>query len=254
MNLFSLAGRKAMITGGSRGIGFGIARALAESGASVLLVAREQAGLERAANALRQQGLSAAVSPFDLCDTEDISDWFTSCSQLFGEPDILINAAGITVRGEATQLSLSDWDRVLSVNATAIFELSRCFARSLIAQKRGGKIVNIASLMTAAARRGTSAYAASKGAVGQLTKSLAIDWAAFGIHVNAVAPGYIATDLNLDLQADPQFDGWVKSRCPLGRWGRAEDVAWPAVFLASAASDFITGHILYVDGGWISSF
>jgi gluconate 5-dehydrogenase len=243
-----------MITGASRGIGLGIARALAESGASVVLVARGLPALERAAKELHERGLEAAVSPFDLCDTEGISDWFASCSQRLGELDILINAAGMTVRGEATKLSLSDWDKVLSLNATAIFELSRCFARSLMARKRGGKIINIASLMTAAARRGTSAYAASKGAVGQLTKALAVDWASFGIHVNAVAPGYIATDLNQDLQDDPRFDEWVKDRCPLGRWGRVEDVAWPAVFLASAASDFVTGQVLYVDGGWLSSF
>jgi len=114
--------------------------------------------------------------------------------------------------------------------------------------------VNIASLMTAAARRGTSAYAASKGALGQLTKALAIEWASHGIHVNAIAPGYIDTEMSKSLREDPEFDGWVKKRCPLGRWGSAEDIAWPIVFLASPASDFITGQVIYVDGGWLATF
>jgi gluconate 5-dehydrogenase len=165
-----------------------------------------------------------------------------------------VNAAGIQRRGLATELPLSDWNQVLAVNTTAIFELSRCFARGLIAAGRKGKVVNIASLMTAAARRGVSAYTASKGAVGQLTKALAVDWAEHGIHVNAVAPGYVDTELNKALIEDAEFDAWVKKRCPLGRWGTPEDIAWPVVFLASPASDFITGQVIYVDGGWLSTF
>jgi len=154
----------------------------------------------------------------------------------------------------ATELSLADWNQVMAVNATAIFELSRCFARGLITAGHKGKIVNIASLMTAAARRGVSAYTASKGAVGQLTKALAVDWAEHGILVNAVAPGYVDTELNKALIEDEAFDAWVKKRCPLGRWGTPEDIAWPVVFLASPASDFITGQVIYVDGGWLSTF
>ena len=165
-----------------------------------------------------------------------------------------MNAAGITRRGDAINLDLADWSETLAINATAVFELSRVFARSLIEAKARGKIVNIASLMTAAARRGTSAYAASKGALGQLTKALAIEWASHGIHVNAIAPGYIDTEMSKSLREDPEFDGWVKKRCPLGRWGSAEDIAWPIVFLASPASDFITGQVIYVDGGWLATF
>jgi len=195
-----------------------------------------------------------AYSAFDLKNTEGIAAWFDECVRQFGQPDILVNAAGITRRGAATELALSDWNDVMTLNATAMFELSRCFARGLMGAGRGGKIVNLASLMAAAARRGVSAYAASKGAVGQLTKALAVDWAAHGIYVNAVAPGYVATDLNKDLLADAAFDEWVKKRCPLGRWGKPEDIAWPVVFLASAASDFITGQVIYVDGGWMSTF
>jgi gluconate 5-dehydrogenase len=142
----------------------------------------------------------------------------------------------------------------MALNATAIFELSRSLARLLIREGRGGRVINIASLMTAAARPGTSPYTASKGAVGQLTKALAVEWAQHGILVNAIAPGYVDTDLNKVLVADPAFDSWVKGRCPLGRWATPEDIAWPVVFLASAAAGFITGQVIYVDGGWLATF
>jgi gluconate 5-dehydrogenase len=254
MNKFSLQGRLALVTGASRGIGLGAARALGESGARVILVARGADRLQRAEDELRAAGIEAASSTFDLIHTDGIAGWFDACVAAHGQPDILVNAAGIQRRGLATELPLSDWNDVLAVNATAIFELSRCFARKLIAADRKGKIVNIASLMTAASRRGVSAYTASKGAVGQLTKALAIDWAPHGILVNAIAPGYIVTELNEALLADAEFDGWVKKRCPLGRWGVPEDVAWPIVFLASAAADFMTGQVIYVDGGWLSTF
>lgn len=254
MSRFSLEGKVAMVTGASRGIGLGAARALGESGARLILVARSARALARAAEDLQAANIEVAASPYDFFNTNGISAWFDECVTRHGQPDILVNAAGITRRGAATELTLSDWNDVMALNATAVFELSRSFARKLISAGRKGKIVNVASLMTAAARAGTSAYTASKGAVGQLTKALAVDWAAHGIHVNAVAPGYIETELNKDLINDPAFDAWVKKRCPLGRWGTPEDIAWPIVFLASSASDFITGQVLYVDGGWLSTF
>jgi gluconate 5-dehydrogenase len=243
-----------MVTGGSRGIGLAAARALGECGARVILVARHEQALTASVTQLRDAGVEAEFAPFDLLQTDRISAWLDGCAHQFGQPDILVNAAGMTRRGEATELTLDDWHQVLELNATVVFELSRCFARGLFAAGSRGKIVNIASLMTAAARHGTSAYAASKGAVGQLTKALAIDWASRGILVNAIAPGYIETELNDALVADPEFSAWVRQRCPLGRWGQPEDIAWPIVFLASPASDFITGQVIYVDGGWLSTF
>jgi len=188
MNRFSLAGKLAMITGGSRGIGLSAARALAECGARLILVARDSNLLDAAASELRENRVDAAVSALDLSDTAQISKWFTECVARHGTPDILVNAAGNAKRGAATDLTLEDWNATLAVNATAVFELSRCFARTLIASGKRGKVINIASLMTAAARKGTAAYTASKGALGQLTKALAVDWAPHGILVNAIAP------------------------------------------------------------------
>jgi len=251
---FQLRGRCALVTGASKGIGLGIAHAMAAAGADVMLVARSQAELETAAGTLRETGRQVRVCPFDLRNTDEIPAWFAKTIEAHGHPDILVNAAGITRRAPAEDLSIKDWDDTLAINLTAAFVLSQAFARSCFATGVRGKIINIASLMTAAARRTTAAYTASKGGIGQLTKALAVDWADKGILVNAIAPGYIATKLTEPLVTDPKFDEWVKQRCPLARWGTPEDIAWPAVFLASAAADFITGQILFVDGGWMATF
>ena len=254
MNPFRLDGSLALVTGATRGIGLGAARALAQSGAGIVLVGRDHAELEHAASQLRQITEIVHVAPFDLLQTAEIASWFTLLCATTGTPDILVNSAGMSRRGPAVELTLDDWNQVLSLNTTAIFELSRTFARMRIAEGRPGRVINIASLMTAAARPGTSPYTASKGAVGQLTKALAVEWASHGILVNAIAPGYVDTDLNKSLVADPIFDKWVKDRCPLGRWGTPADIAWPIAFLASPAAGFITGQTVYVDGGWLATF
>jgi len=251
---FRLEGRRVLVTGGSKGIGLGIASAMATAGADVILVARNAGELETAAASLRATGRQIRVSAFDLRHTEAIPGWFASLVETHGPPDILVNAAGITRRAPAEELKVEDWNDTLAINLTAVFLLSQAFARASFAACARGKIINIASLMTAAARRTTAAYTASKGGIGQLTKALAVDWADKGILVNAIAPGYIATRLTEPLLSDPKFDAWVKQRCPLGRWGAREDIAWPAVFLASAAADYITGQILYVDGGGMATF
>ena len=254
MNPFSVEGKLAIITGATRGIGLGAARALAQAGADVILVGRDETELERAAEELRLLRKQVHVAPYDLLQTSGIAEWFAHLCSRVGTPEILVNSAGVSRRGAAVDLSLDAWNEVMTLNATAIFELSRTFAKRLMREGHAGRIINLASLMTAAARPGTSPYTASKGAVGQLTKALAVEWAQHDILVNAIAPGYIDTDLNKSLIADPKFDSWVKGRCPLGRWGTPEDIAWPVVFLASPASRFITGQVIYVDGGWLATF
>ncbi len=251
---FRLDGKLAIITGGSKGIGLGIAHAMAEAGAKTLLVARPSPELENAVVELRRNGAPADSCPFDMHRYAEIPEWYDGIVAKHGVPDILVNSAGITRRGPAETLSLEDWHEVMAINVSAVFAMSQAFARRLIADAKPGKIINIASLMTSATRPGTAAYTASKGGVGQLTKALAIDWAPKGILVNAIAPGFIQTDLTGPLWADPAFDEWVKKRTPLARWGTPEDIALPAVFLASSASGFMTGQVVYVDGGWLATF
>ena len=258
MNLtqkFSLEGKLALVTGASKGIGLGMARALAEAGSDLVMVSRNEDELAGAAASLKDTGRKINIAPYDLKKVRGIEEWYNKeVVAKFGAPDLLINNAGMTKRAPAHEFNLDDWDEIITVNLSSVFALSQAFGKERIANNKKGKIVNTASLMTSASRPGTSAYTASKGGIGQLTKALATDWAGKGIWVNAVAPGYIATPLTKPLQDDPEFDSWVKKRCPLGRWGTPEDMAWPVVFLASPASDFITGEILYVDGGWMATF
>lgn len=248
MDPFRLDGKRALITGASRGIGLGIARALSAAGANVILAARASSDLDDGARELDMPGVT-----LDLDDVRSIPAAYDEIVASYGRPDILINAAGTTRRAPAESLSMEDWNAVISLNLTAVFALSQAFARHLIAAGEKGRIVNIASLMTFGARRTTAAYTASKGGLGQLTKALAIDWADKGILVNAIAPGFIQTRMTEPLQNNAEFDAWVKVRTPLARWGVPEDIARPAVFLCSPAADFITGQVIYVDGGLTSA-
>jgi gluconate 5-dehydrogenase len=251
---FRLDGKLAIVTGGSKGIGLGIAKAMSGAGAGILIVARPSAALENAVTEIRKDGGRAESCPFDLQHYEQLSAWYEGVVAEHGLPDILVNAAGITRRGPAEKLSLDDWHEVMAINLSAVFAMSQAFARHLIAASKPGRIINIASLMTAASRPGTAAYTASKGGIGQLTKALAVDWAPKCILVNAIAPGFIRTELTQPLWTDPSFNEWAKNRTPLARWGEPEDIALPAVFMASAASAFMTGQVVYVDGGFLATF
>lgn len=253
MHPFSLSGKRALVTGGSRGIGLAIAHGLAEAGADLVLIARDRRGLEAARDTLRATGRAVEARAFDASDVEAIPRAYAEVVETCGPVDILVNCAGGIRRGPAEALSLEDWRAVVDLNLTSVFAFSQSFARERIASGKKGKIVNVASLLSERGRRGTAAYAASKGGIRQLTKTLAVEWAPYGIHVNAIGPGYIETDLTKALKEDPGFDAWVRERTPLGRWGRPEDLAAAAVFLASPGADFITGQILYVDGGWLAS-
>ena len=254
---FQLDNQLALVTGASRGIGRGIARGLLQAGARVVLVSRDGAALEQARSELLTELTLAperiVVAPLDVAEVEKIVPWYEQLVATHGAADILINAAGTTRRGFALEQALADFEYLQRLNVTATYELARAVARKLIAVKKPGRIVNIASLMSFASRPGTAAYTASKGAVAQLTKALAIEWAPHGILVNAIAPGYISTPLTEGLVADPKFTQWVTSRCPMQRWGEPADLAGPAVFLSSPAARFVTGQVLPVDGGWLAN-
>lgn len=259
-NPFSLAGRRALVTGGSRGIGLGVALALADAGAAVALVGRDRDALAAARAQIAARGGRAEAYPGDLTDLDAIEELYRQV-RAGGPVDILVNNAGATRRAPAERISPADWDFVVGLNLTAVFRLCQAFGRDRIAQAQraapaapAAKIINIASLMSEQVRADNAPYAATKGAIRQLTKSLAVDWAKYRINVNAIGPGYIKTDLTRPLWEDEEFDAWVCRRAPLGAWGAPADVGAAAVFLAAPAADYVTGQVLYVDGGWLSSF
>ena len=252
--MFNLEGRKALVTGGSRGIGFAIAEELAKSKADVILVSRNSDNLEKAAKKLKPYGVIADYAVYDMTDLDGIESFYEHILQSYGRPDILINNAGGTKRGPAEQISLEDWNWVLTLNLTSVFRLSQLFAKELIRTSTKGKIVNTGSLMCDVVRENNAPYAASKGGLRQLTKSMAADWAKYNINVNASGPGFIRTDLSLVLQNDEEFNKRVLKRTPAARWGLPEDISGAAVFLCSDYANFVTGQILYVDGGITATF
>ena len=243
-----------MVTGGSKGIGFGIAKALAQAGSDIVLVARDKTNLDKAREELAGTGRNIRSYSFDMSNVEGIDEMFSGIIKDIGSVDILVNNAGATRRGPAESITTEDWNFVLNLNVTAVFTLCRAFAGDRIKSGKKGKIINIASLMSETVREDNAPYAASKGAIRQLTKALAVDWAKYKINVNAIGPGFIQTDLTRPLWEDESFDKWLKWKTPQARWGKPEDLGNAAVYLASAASDFVTGHILYVDGGLLSTF
>ncbi len=249
---FSLAGKRALVTGSSRGIGLALARALATAGASVILNGRDRERLEQAAAQLTGENLSATVAAFDVTDRDATAQAIESIEADGGPIDILVNNAGLTHRAPLQDFEFADWDRLMDLNLDSIFNVSRPVARGMIA-RGGGKIINICSIQTRLARPGIAPYTASKHAVQGLTRGMCADWAQYNIQANGIAPGYFQTELTAALVADPEFSAWVGKRTPAGRWGRVEELGGAAVFLASAASDFVNGQVLFVDGGMSST-
>jgi gluconate 5-dehydrogenase len=252
-NLFSLAGKTAMVTGGGRGIGAAITKGLAEHGADVAIVARSKEQLEAAARQLHAgTGRKIWAFPFDLGGIEGIDNFFENVVTETKGIDILVNCAGTIIRGPAEDVDLKTWNQVIEVNLTSTFVLSQAFCRHCKKAVKPGRIINIGSLTCHGARPTTAAYASSKGGLLSLTKTLAVEWAKYNINVNAIGPGYIATELTEPLWTDEDFNKWVLSKTPLARWGRPDDLVGTAVLLASRAGEFITGQIIYVDGGWLA--
>ncbi len=246
--LFDLTGKTALITGSSQGIGQSLAEGLASAGAAIVMNGRNVDNLAAAADALRKTGATVHELPFDVTDHAAIRAAVDSFEKTTGPIDILINNAGMQHRSPLEDFPPEMFEKLMRTNVTSVFSVGQATARHMI--KRGrGKIINIASVQTALARPGIAPYTASKGAVANLTKGMATDWAPKGLQVNAIAPGYFDTPLNAALVADKEFTAWIGKRTPAGRWGQLPELRGAAIFLASEASSYINGQTLFVDGG-----
>jgi len=249
-SMFRLDGKVAVVTGASRGMGQAMAVALARAGAAVVGVATSDMTATRAA--VETTGARFLPVAADLSQGSNVAPLIAQARAWQGRIDVLVNNAGTVRRGEALGVTEEDWDAVLNLNLRSVFLLAQAVARCFIEQGGGGKIINMASMLSFQGGIRVPAYTASKSALMGLTKALANEWAPHGINVNAIAPGYIATELTSLLQKDEQRCAEITARIPAGRWGRPDDVAGAAVFLASPASDYVHGHTLAVDGGWLA--
>ena len=247
--LFDLGGRVAIVTGAGRGLGRTMALALAAAGADVLLVSRTAAELERLAEEIRALGRRAAAFTADVTSPDDCEAMAGAAVERLGGLDILVNNAGVNVRKPALELTPEEFEFVLATNLKGCFNGARAAGRRFVAQG-AGKVINVSSILGSVALPNQAAYASSKGGVEQLTKVLALEWAGAGVQVNGIAPTYFETELTRPLYDDPERRAFITERTPAGRWGQPHELAGAAIFLASAASDFVTGQTLLVDGGW----
>lgn len=252
MTLFDLTGRTALITGSSLGIGRALASGLAQAGARIVMNARNAGRLDEAAESLRGEGATVDTLAFDVTDAEAVRAAVDGYEADRGAIDILINNAGMQHRAPLEDFPPEMFETLMKTNVTSAFYVGQSVARHMIGRGRG-KMINIASVQAALARPGIAPYTATKGAIANLTKGMATDWAKHGLNCNAIAPGYFDTPLNAALVADPEFSAWLEKRTPAGRWGKVEELVGAAVFLSSDGASFVNGHTLYVDGGITAS-
>jgi gluconate 5-dehydrogenase len=251
-NLFDVSDKVVFITGSSRGLGFMMAQGFAQSGAMVVLNGTNPDTVQAAVEKIRQQGGQAADYAFDVSDPQQVEQNIAQIETEVGPIDVLINNAGIHRRAPLAEMTLDEWQAVMDVNLTAVFVVSQCVVKGMMARKQG-KIINISSLNAEASRPTIGNYCATKGGLAALTRSMATEWGQYNIQANAIGPGYFVTDLNKPLVENPEFDAFVKRSVPLERWGDPSELIGPAIFLASEASNYITGRTIYVDGGWRAS-
>jgi gluconate 5-dehydrogenase len=251
-SLFDLTGRTALVTGSSQGIGFALARGLAQAGASVVLNGRDKAKLVRAAAELSDTGARVGTAAFDVTNAAATLAGVELIEAEFGAIDILVNNAGILRRAPLLELTEAQWREVLDTDLTSAFFLARAVAPRMIARGKG-KVINICSLMSEVGRPTTGGYAAAKGGLKMLTRAMATEWAKHNLQINGIGPGYMLTELTKPLADNPEFSRWLLARTPAGRWGVPEELVGAAVFLASRASDFVNGQIIYVDGGILAA-
>jgi gluconate 5-dehydrogenase len=250
--LFDLSGKVALITGSSHGLGFAIARGLGQAGATLVLNGRNEEKLDSAVSFLSGEGLTVGGYAFDVAKEEQVQRKIALIEEEVGPIQILVNSAGIQRRAPLETVEESTWREVIDINLTGVFLASKDVARRMISRK-SGKIINICSLMSEFGRATIGPYAAAKGGVKMLTKTMAVEWAKHNIQVNGIGPGYFITPMTRPLADDPTFDAWIKSRTPAGRWGDPGELVGTAIYLASSASDFVNGQIIYVDGGILAA-
>jgi gluconate 5-dehydrogenase len=250
---FDLSGRLALVTGGGSGLGLAMAAGLAAAGARVIINGRNQARLDAAMEQLAEAGHAVSMSAFDVTDEAAVAKGIAEIEASIGPLDILVNNAAMNHRKPMAEFSLDEWRALLAANTDGPFLVTRAVLRGMQARKRG-KIINMCSLASDLGRPNIVPYATSKGALRMMTRALAVELAPFNVQVNGIAPGFFKTEMNAPLVADPAFSSWVAKRTPAGRWAEPPEIAGAAVFLASNAADYVTGHVLYVDGGFSAAY
>jgi gluconate 5-dehydrogenase len=249
--LFDLTGRVALVTGSSRGIGLTLARGLAQAGATIVLNGVDVARLERAVADCRAAGYAAHAAAFDVTNPDAVGEAIAHVEEAVGPIEILVNNAGLQIRHPLQDFPIQDWNTLMAVNVGGVFLVSQAVARRMIGRGHG-KIISIGSMQSELARPSIAPYTASKGAVKNLVKGMCTEWAKYGIQSNGIGPGYFATEMTQALVDNPEFDAWLRNRTPAQRWGDVKELIGAVVFLASDASSFVNGHMLYVDGGMLA--
>ncbi len=252
LSLFNLQGKTALITGSGGGIGFALAEGLAGAGAKIILNGRNPSRLDEAKNKIRKQGVEVTTMTFDVTKSDEVKKAIHKFEEDAGPIDILINNAGINIRGPFEDFDESDWKKILDININGAMVVSQVVAPFMI-KRNAGKIINICSMQSELGRPSIVPYTVSKGGIKMLTKALCAEWAKYNIQVNGIGPGYFETELTKPLKDDPEFDKWLRNRTPSQRWGNPRELIGAAVFLASQAGDYVNGHILYVDGGLLAT-